>query len=54
VLINTISIATWNRNKVVATLAIIVLSVIVALHLHRKPFPLNPAEDLKSHSNGDW
>ena len=53
-LTNATSIAIWNRNKVVVTLAITVLGFIVALHMHSKSLPLNPAEDPKSHINVVW
>jgi hypothetical protein len=52
--INAISIAMWNKNKAIMTLAIIVSGIIVAFHLHSKSLPLNPRKDLKSHINVDW
>jgi hypothetical protein len=46
VLINGISIAIWNRNKVVVTLTIIAWGTSVGFHLHSKFLPLVPVEDL--------
>jgi hypothetical protein len=50
VLIDTASIAIWNRNKVVVTLAITVWGTSGAFHIQSKPIPLTaPVEDLESH-----
>jgi len=48
VLIDATSIAIWNRNKVVATVAIIVWGIIFGTHLHSKFLLLIPAKDLGS------
>jgi hypothetical protein len=47
VLIDTTSIAIWNKHKVAVTLAITVWGVDVIFHIQSKPLPLpSPVEDL--------
>jgi hypothetical protein len=48
VLIDAISIAIWNRNKVVVTLTIIAWGTGIGFHLYSKLLPLVPVEDLES------
>ena len=57
VLINTASIAIWNKNKVVVTLAIIVWGISFVSHVQSKALPLTAlAKDLESefHTTVGW
>ena len=50
VLIDIASIAIWNRNKFVVTLAIAVWGISAAFHIQSKPLPFTlPLEELESH-----
>ena len=54
-LIDVASIAIWNRNKVVVTLAITVWGTSIAFHLRSKSLSLTAsAEDLESYTNVVW
>ena len=62
VLIDTASIAIWNRNKVVVTLTTITWGTSIGFHFHSKFLPPAPVEDLESRINvvedrsraGEW
>jgi hypothetical protein len=55
VLIGAASIAIWDRNKVIVTLAITVWAATIAFHLHSKSLRFAPSgENLKSHPNVIW
>jgi hypothetical protein len=43
VLIHAASIAIWNRNKVIVTLAITVWGISAAFHVQSKPLPPHPS-----------